>query len=661
MKRPLFLIGLCYLSTMAAAFYFGLPVALLLLSIVGVAIFFLMKSKMKEILVLAAVSLSALILFSLYTVFFYAPIAEAAGERVSIDATILDIERAGTTLYFDAAAKLHGGSVDGCNVMMRITCYSEIAAEVGESIHCDVLLAPVSATVDFRRYYLSDGYYLNGIIKGEIVYSDTSFHPVRSLVARYREWAAERMENLLSGEVGEILSSMMLGTGNMPNKVKNDFRTAGLSHIVAVSGQHLAIFSHLIGMLLAALGMKSRWADIVNLIIVLLFALAAGMSPSITRAAIMMTIYLTARLIDRKSDALSSLGITALIMCTINPYVAGSLSYQLSFLATFGIILMVPVVDGAVRRLVVSHFGTDRWIKPISGACAVTLSAQIFTLPVTSYVFGTVSLVSLPANLSVFMLVPFILSSGFIAALLSGILPPLASAIAVLCGLSVRAVVAIAAFFAELPFSVVSLNESYQFVWLCGCTGLGLLLLLLKPSKRTVLGCAVASFASLCIATGIFQLMTAGSSEVLYFEESDTVAVIQKSGTTVIGVPKEAYQAGHIYSALERLGVQSDFTIAALSLDTAIGAGMTRFVCNGPPVRVTAPYSQAISSYFRVAAVDYFPLTQEELENCKKEIKRAMILEESRGQDTGKYDIIKRNAVRIWSPVEGVRRYRMYG
>jgi ComEC/Rec2-related protein len=693
MKRPLFVAGICYLGTMAAVFHLGLPLGLLTACLAGAAAG-CARRHYGAARTMAVSALCAAAVFSLYTALAYVPVAGAAGEKVWIRATVLESERWASTLSCGVAADIEEGRAAGRTVMLRLYCNGELPADVGDGIRCQVELRPVSDSPSVRQSQLAEGYWLGAVARGEIVAADAPYHPVRALFARFRSWAVGRVERLLPGWQGDVLSSMMLGTGHMPASIKKQFRDAGVSHIVAVSGLHLAIFSALIGSLLTAAGVRGRVAGAASLAAVALFAVASGLSPSVLRAAVMVGLTQIGVMIGRQSDGLNSLGATALILCTINPYRAGSLSYQLSFLATLGILLVSPAIRKAFAELAARLGAKGGWTRRVGSTLSVSLAAQLFTLPVTATVFGSVSLVALPANLAILILVPFVLGFGLVAAIFGGV-PVASGALSAVCGLLVRTVVRLAGLFAGLPLASVSLRESYQMVWLWGAAALGALLILVRLDRRAVLGGAAAVLLSLLLGTGVFALAAGPGVEYLYFEETGAVAVVRREGTLLIGVPKDAGDVYDTVAALERLGT-APLTVFALSEDGVLSPGMTRMLTLSAPAQIKAPDSAAAKGYFRTAGVAFGALGKTEREISLRLLETVRLMAQKDGQRGQNYAIIGKefaapvepivsvphqtgsradatndllqavsqqitedNAVRVWSPVAGVRRYRI--
>ena len=160
--------------------------------------------------------------------------------------------------------------------------------------------------------------------------------------------------------------------------------------------------------------MKRRLALLFTGLAVVFYAFIAGFDSSIVRAAIMALITFGALLFGRQSKGLCALFATGWIMVFQNPQMVENVSFQLSFLSTFGILTIKPLLDRISMLKFLSFLKDD---------LTTTLSAQIMTFPLIPSGFGIYSLVSLPVNILLLWTVPILMIFGKIAALASLALP----------------------------------------------------------------------------------------------------------------------------------------------------------------------------------------------------------------------------------------------
>ncbi|MCJ8011458.1 ComEC/Rec2 family competence protein [Paenibacillus sp. KQZ6P-2] len=173
------------------------------------------------------------------------------------------------------------------------------------------------------------------------------------------------------------------------------FSQLGLTHILAISGMHVAVFVATLLFVLSLFKVTREKSLLIVIILIPAYVLLSGASPSVVRAGIMGMIGLFAARNGWLKDGLNILAAAALLMMLWNPYYMLSVSFQLSFLVTAGLMLYVPLVHPLLAFLP----------KRLAAAVGVTLVAQLVSFPLTIYYFNQFSLLSFAAN---FVLVPLI-------------------------------------------------------------------------------------------------------------------------------------------------------------------------------------------------------------------------------------------------------------
>ncbi len=271
--------------------------------------------------------------------------------------------------------------------------------------------------------------------------------------------------------LGEIKSLILaLAFGFRPNfsttLIYGDFKLAGLAHLVAVSGAHLALVSGFMLSLLRKLGFSVRRTCLASSVFLLLYLFMVGIPISCLRAAVMAILSLLSSLSSRRASSLSSLGVVIALFVGIDPSCAGSVSFQLSVLATLGIALFAPWVSWFLSKLdVVPSF--------IKNSFAITLAATVPTLPLTINLFSQVPLVSPLANLIAGPVLS--IAMGFCLVLLPlTLIPPLLNFVIILLsaflGLFVIAVHCLVC----LPFACIPLSLNDEAALILGiivCVG----------------------------------------------------------------------------------------------------------------------------------------------------------------------------------------------
>lgn len=174
-----------------------------------------------------------------------------------------------------------------------------------------------------------------------------------------------------------------------------DFRRAGLSHLLAVSGQNVALLALLVMPLLAALGMPLRTRLVWILAAIAAYVPLAGAGPSIVRAGVMGALSLLATLAGRRGSRLHALLVAAVVTLAIDPGIAADVGWQLSFAAVLGILALA----GRLRGAIAARIGGRGWRRALAEGAAVTVAATLATAPLIAFHFEALSTMTLAANL----------------------------------------------------------------------------------------------------------------------------------------------------------------------------------------------------------------------------------------------------------------------
>ncbi len=219
-----------------------------------------------------------------------------------------------------------------------------------------------------------------------------------------------------------LLPGLAVGdTGGLTAEVEADFRTAGLTHLLAVSGANLAIVSGTVLGLLRLLRVDPRLAAALSAAAMIGFVVLARPSPSVVRAAVMAGVALLALAVGRGRSAVPALAAAVLVLLLVDPALAVEPGFALSVLATGGLVVLAPLWVDALRRR-----GLPSWIAE---AVAVPSAAFAVTAPLVAGLSGQLSLVTVLANL---LAVPAV-APATVLGVSAAVLSPLGKPVAQLC------------------------------------------------------------------------------------------------------------------------------------------------------------------------------------------------------------------------------------
>lgn len=254
---------------------------------------------------------------------------------------------------------------------------------------------------DYRAYLLTQK--IHWLLKGTGTASVTvnpqvSWEP--STILRWNDKARSvlgaEMSRLFQEPHAGYMKGIVIGIQKeLDPETFRQFSQLGLTHILAISGMHVAVYVGVILVLLRRCRLTRETALTVTLLLVPVYVLLSGAGPSVIRAGIMSMIALLAARLGLLKDGLNILAASALMMLVWNPYLLLSVSFQLSFLVTAGLMVYTPLAAPLFRQL-------PGWL---GSSLSVTIIAQLVSFPLTIYYFNQFSLLSVAANL---LLVPFI-------------------------------------------------------------------------------------------------------------------------------------------------------------------------------------------------------------------------------------------------------------
>lgn len=355
---------------------------------------------------------------------------------------------------------------------------------------------------------------------------------------------------VMSPEQAGLLPALVVGdTSALPHRVVEEFRTAGMAHLLAVSGANLAIVGVATLLLLRSLRVGPRWCAAGAGVTLVGFVVLAGPEPSVLRAAVMGGVGLIALVIGRERAALPALAVSVIVLVLHDPAMAMSIGFALSVLATGALVLL------ATRW---SQSMTGRGVpRLLAEAIAVPAAAHLATAPIVAGISGEVSLVAVGANLLTAPVVAPATVLGLLAALVAGPLPWLAEVFVWLAGPELYWMITVGRHAAGVPGAVLEWPAGWWGgLLLAVLLAAGVLVLRRKPWRVLV----IASVAGLLVVLVPVKVLSPGwppsgwSSVACDVGQGDaTVLATAEPGRAVL--VDAGPDPGAIAGCLNRLGV----------------------------------------------------------------------------------------------------------
>jgi competence protein ComEC len=300
-----------------------------------------------------------------------------------------------------------------------------------------------------------------------------------------RRGAAEALARVLPEPEAGLAAGILIG---LRDRVDRDlaaaFTTAGVSHVVAISGWNIAIVAAAVAALAGRLGRRRR--SIVTILAIVAYVAFAGASASVVRAAVMAAVVLVARESGRAGRASAALGWAATLLLISDPRLISDAGFQLSSLATAGLIAWATPLTAWLERL-----GRGRVPHWLAESLGVSLAAQVATLPIVLVSFGRLAILSPLVNLVVVPLVAPAMAAGLLAlaggAMILAGLPEVVGVVLAGPGwVILRVLVSIVEIAARIPFASATLEPPFDTAAALVCVGgLGAITWLRRSWSRT--------------------------------------------------------------------------------------------------------------------------------------------------------------------------------
>lgn len=337
------------------------------------------------------------------------------GEQVTVIGQVIDIQRAsfGASVLVEVTT-IANESIAGPGNYVRVTMPKSTYIFPGDRVSVDCAVAQVVNTVQKpiqKRLFARQGIWvLCGKSHVSIISFASRLRP-RIVLAAWRSWLTSRIERSIPENNARLLEGILYGERGMSQELQDAFRTAGLMHIIAVSGSNVSILHTMIFACILALGLSRRQAFWHMPWILIVFVLFVGGSASVLRAACMAWFAIYGRYLGRLLSTRRLLIVSAFVLCLWDPWqLLYDIGFGLSFLATIGLLEILPRIE---QRLM--------WMPNYIGlreSIATTIATTLLTAPYGAMIFDRMPLAGLLTNIFALPIVPWAMLFGAISAVI---------------------------------------------------------------------------------------------------------------------------------------------------------------------------------------------------------------------------------------------------
>ena len=552
MKRLFGLIGILYLTTLTAVFYFKSKVLIILVLISAAALVALgIYKRVKRdrysfktfVTAGATVALAVLSIF-LYQNYYIAPIINNYSDKeISVEGYVCEEIK-----YKDTSVEylIQTTAIDSKTVFTKIkyTGYNE--TEIKEF---DFVKLNVKAYAENNDRSIAHRVLLRAYEKSpeNITPTGDSKPSLYKFAISARKEIGRSFGKLMPKQSAELSRAIMLGDKDaLDDDVLDNFRKTGTSFLIVVSGLHLSVALAFVTKIISRFTKRRIPLCVASIIVIIGFAALTGFNYSVIRAATAVIIYQIGRILLRNSDPLNSLGFAALAITIINPCAVGDLGLLMSFSATMGIILWADKINGFfIQKTNAGKIKKKIIKKPLYfffNLISVSIAAAIWILPISIIAFGKISPIVVIVALFTEPLASGVLILSLFCAVfyafhgmpgLSIVFDFIAQIIAYADNLLCRLLIFINGTFAKLPFVSVKADSAAVYIWLAVTATMVIIGYLIKAKRTYVISAINISFALMFILTAVSFLTADKSSRLTVYQSGKGVCIELKKGYNI--------------------------------------------------------------------------------------------------------------------------------
>ncbi len=414
-----------------------------------------------RLLVVVFSASAALVWQCAYHQMFVAPVAEKYGQMCTFSGTVLEYP-----VETDKGAKVTVSIGNGAKAVY----YGDeklLTLQPGQTLSGTAYWQDAGRIRENEiTTFTSRGVYVLLYERGAVSVEEGSAGSLRWLPQRAQRAVQEKIAQIwrdeaVSGFVAAILTGDRSGLHQEDETAMSE---TGLSHLMAVSGLHCTFLVTLLGILIPR--SRRKLFACITIPVLLFYMLMVGMTPSVVRACIMMIFVLTAPIFWRDSDPLTGLSAALLVLLAANPYSINSISLQLSFAATAGILFLSPRLYPLMMKLPLEKTLWKRLWSFFAASVTASLGAMLFTVPLTAYYFDIFTIISPISNLLAVPVAGAAFMVSFLIVLLGFIWLPAAQVAGWLVWVLVHYVLLAAHLLMRIPGHALYFTNSYLKYWL---------------------------------------------------------------------------------------------------------------------------------------------------------------------------------------------------
>ena len=496
--------------------------------------------KKKTRIALLLLCLSASIGFAwntAYSKMFIEPSEKLVGTEATVRVQVMEMPSVGQG-YSTVTVKLLEDGYHSSKVLVTSYNFSLEGLQSGDIAEMNLRFLTARTRYNVEDdYYFASGIFLRAYLDGEVNILEAGEGGIRFLPQTISYKLKEQILRIFPEDVAPLMKALLTGDKNElyeDDKLFVSLILSGLSHIVAVSGMHVAFIISLISVFTG----RRRITAFLGIPLVWFFAAMMGFTPSVTRASIMICLMLIAPIVRRENDPPTAIASALLIILLINPRSIASISLQLSFGAMCGITLVSPSVFKYLVKASSSVSGIlRRMLIALWAMISSSIGAMVFTVPLTALHFSYVPVYSIISNVLCIWAMSAAFMFGYAAVIVGSIIGPLGRILAWIVAWFPRYTIFAVKLIAKIPGNALYTGNLLGAIWIIYVYLVFAVPYLMKrktPFRPVIpLCCCIASYAFIYLLMPL-AISKDGSVTALDVGQGQCIVATTEQGTIMI-------------------------------------------------------------------------------------------------------------------------------
>lgn len=547
MKRPMLISSIAMTIVCAFLMLFSKTAAVVtvMLAVSVFIIYFIKPLKLRKYIIIPVICISSVLIsvsFLAYTDAKIEPCSQYDGETTYISGKVIStpVSENGYTTFTIKADNI-SGKKESNKIDVKLTEKSAENIKLYDFVSMEEAEISVIKNENNRPdiTYAADGIILSAYSNEATVLWHSERTPFYYCL-HFKEIISQKINDFMHTNTGGLLKGMLFGdSSDIEYSTLKAFRSSGIAHLLAVSGLHTSLWCGLLILLLKLLRVPEKVSNVICIFFLMAFCTVSAFTPSVIRASLMMFVVLIAPFFKRKPDSLNSLGFAVTFLLLCNPYIIMSVSFQLSVTSTLGVLLASDYETKIHKK---TQNLKPKLLKNICdyllSSLLISISAGIFTLPVSSHYFNVFSVISPLTNIFCVKLAFYGMLSGIAATALTFIdnfhIKNISIFIFDITEYILNAVVDISKTFSSLEYCTIPVHKEW-LVYGIFTAGViiftGFILSRLKHNEKVIKITAVLALIALFINIFVPVLPTQNSNTLTVLSSGNNMHLIIRSGT----------------------------------------------------------------------------------------------------------------------------------